>query len=114
MTAWLALVGAILFNTLGNLFIKSFSIATEVRSPLDYLTPAFILGMAFFGSNVVLYSFALKSIPIVVAYPILVGMSLAAVSLVAVFWFKESFGLSHLLGVVFVTIGIICLARAGN
>jgi small multidrug resistance pump len=110
MIGWLALICAILFNTAGNFFIKHFSLTSEVQSPLSYLNPWFILGIAFFGVNVFLYSRALKDIPLVVAYPILIGISILLVAIFAVFFLKERFGMAHASGIALVILGVSCLA----
>ncbi len=110
MIEWLALAAAILFNTLGNFFIKRFSVATEVQGVLDYLSPSFVLGLAFFGLNLVLYARALTGIPLALAYPILVGSTVAGVAGIAAFWFGEQLGVAHLLGLALVTAGIALLA----
>lgn len=112
MIGWLALTCAILFNTAGNFFIKHFSSTTTVQSPLSYLNPWFILGIAFFGVNVFFYSRALKDIPLVVAYPILIGISVSLVAIFAVFFLKERFSSAHLAGIALVIVGVSCLAWA--
>jgi multidrug transporter EmrE-like cation transporter len=108
---WLMLVGAIAFNTVGNLFIKKFSASSELRGVADYLALPFVIGLVCFGLNLVFYSRALKDIPIAVAYPILVGASVVCIVLVAVNWFGEKFGISHGIGVVLVVAGVALLAR---
>lgn len=112
MISWLALTIAVLFNTAGNFFIKHFSLTTEVQSPLSYLNPWFVLGIAFFGVNVFSYSRALKDIPLVIAYPTLIGMSLSLVAIFAVFFLKERFSMAHAAGISLVILGISCLAWA--
>jgi small multidrug resistance pump len=112
MIAWLALLCAILCNAAGNVFIKQSSLTTELQPSLSYLNPWFILGVAFFGINVLLYSWALRAIPLVVAYPILVGVSVSLVAIIAVFFFKERFGVVHAAGTALVMLGVSCLAWA--
>lgn len=112
MIGWLALTCAILFNTAGNFFIKHFSLTAEVQGPLSYLNPWFVLGIAFFGVNVFFYGRALKDIPLVIAYPILIGISVSLVSIFAVFLLKERFGMAHAAGLALVILGVSCLAWA--
>jgi multidrug transporter EmrE-like cation transporter len=92
MIGWLALACAILFNTAGNFLI---SLTTELQSPLSYLNPWFVLGIAFFGVKVFFYSRALKDISLLIAYPALIGISLSLVAIFAVFFLKERFGMAH-------------------
>jgi len=85
MLSWIILATAILCNILGNFFIKRFSIYVKVESVQDYIEPSFIAGMLFFGLGLLLYTRALREIPISLAYPIMVGMSMTALSLLAIF-----------------------------
>jgi multidrug transporter EmrE-like cation transporter len=112
MMGWLMLIGAVLFNTLGNLFIKQLSETKELHGIMNYIAPPFILGLGCFGANLVLYSRALKYIPIAVAYPILVGSTMSCIVLVAVSWFGEAFGVAHALGMTLVLSGIWILAHS--
>ena len=112
MIGWLALVCAILLNTTGNVFIKHFSVTTEVQGPLSYLNRWFIFGIAFFGANVFFYSRALKDIPLVIAYPVLIGISVCLVSLFAAYFLKERVSAAHVGGIALVILGVSCLAWA--
>jgi multidrug transporter EmrE-like cation transporter len=111
MTAWLMLVGSIAFNVAGNLLIKQFSVAHDVRGIIDYLAPSFIAGITTFALGVVLYGRALKEIPIVIAYPIQVGTCIVVIALFAAVVFGEKFGAQHLLGIALVMAGIGILSR---
>lgn len=112
MIGWLALTVAILLNTAGNFLIKRFSLTAEIDGPLAFLNPWFIVGIAFFGANVFFYSRALKDIPLVVAYPILIGISVSLVAILAGLVLKERFGMTHAAGLVLVVLGVSCLALA--
>ena len=112
MQAWAIFAGAILCNILGNFFIKRFSAAVSIEGVLDYLSPGFIAGMCFFGAGLLLYARALKDIPISLAYPIMIGITMTALSLVAVLSFGERFGPRDAIGAVFVLVGVALLSRA--
>ena len=112
MIGWLALILAILLNTAGNFFIKRFSLSTEIQGPLSFIDPWFIAGITLFGANVFFYSRALRDIPLVVAYPILIGISVALVAILAGLLLKERFGMAHAAGLVLIVIGVSCLAWA--
>jgi multidrug transporter EmrE-like cation transporter len=111
MTAWLMLLGSIVFNALGNLMVKTFSAGTEIRGIRDYLSLPFVLGIGAFGLGVVLYGRALRDIPIVFAYPIQVGACVLIISLFAVGVFGEKLGAQTMLGILLVMAGIAVLAR---
>jgi small multidrug resistance pump len=112
MIGWLALICAILLNTTGNFFIKQFSTTTEVQGPWSYLDPWFIFGIAFFGANVFFYSRALKDIPLVIGYPVLIGISVCLVAVFAAVFLKERVSAAHVGGIVLVILGVSCLAWA--
>ena len=103
--AWLFLFGAIAGNVLGNTFVRTAS-AQAAASPIAmYLSVPFVLGLAFFGANVVSYTKALQSIPLSIAYPVLVGASITGVALIAAFVFKETLTLPRLLGMALIVAG---------
>jgi multidrug transporter EmrE-like cation transporter len=111
MTAWLMLAISILLNTAGNLLLKRFAATVAVRHPWDFLAPAFIFGIAAFGLGVVFYSRALRSIPIVMAYPIQVGACILLIATFAVAAFGERLAAADALGIALILAGIALLAR---
>jgi small multidrug resistance pump len=112
MFGWLTLATAILFNVLGNFFIKRFSIHADIGGLLGYLRPSFIAGMVFFAFGLLLYTRALKEIPITLAYPIMVGVTLTTVSVLAIFLLGERFAVRDAMGAAFVIAGIALLSHA--
>jgi undecaprenyl phosphate-alpha-L-ara4N flippase subunit ArnE len=111
MTAWLMLGISILLNTAGNLLVKRFTATVVVRQPWDFLAPAFILGIGAFGLGVVFYSRALRSIPLVMAYPIQVGACILLIAAFAVAAFGERLAATDILGIILILAGIALLAR---
>jgi len=111
MSSWILLATAILCNILGNYFIKRFSIHGEVGNMLGYLKSSFIAGTLFFGLGLLLYTRALKEIPISVAYPVMVGISMMALSLLAIFTLGERFGFRDAVGALLVVAGVALLTR---
>ena len=109
MNVWLFLVGASLCNIIANLLMKKSSFAVpESSSP--FFQPWFVIGLAFFGANLLLYTKALERLPISVGYPILVGSSIVGISLVSMFWFAESLSGLNYLGIGFIFGGVYLLA----
>jgi multidrug transporter EmrE-like cation transporter len=111
MLGWLTLATAIIFNILGNFFIKKFSLGAEVNDVLDYLRPSFIFGVIFFGTGLLLYTRALKEVPVTIAYPIMVGVTLTALSALAIFVLGERFTPRAALGATLIIAGIVLLSR---
>ncbi|MBB4200765.1 hypothetical protein CCR94_17515 [Rhodoblastus sphagnicola] len=105
----MALVFAILANSGANILIKK---AGTVESGLaSYISVWFIAGLVLFGLNLVAYTFAVRSIALSVAYPILVGGSLVLIAAYTSFGLQESFGVSKLAGYAFVIAGAYLIVR---
>ncbi len=111
MLSWVTLAAAILCNILGNYFIKRFSINAEVNSVLDYFRSSFIAGTLFFGLGLLLYTRALKELPITLAYPLMIGITMMALSVLAVLSLGERIGFRDAIGAVFVVAGVVLLSR---
>lgn len=70
-----------------------------------------IVGMFCFAVNVLFYTYALKRIPISLAYPIMVGSGFAIIAVVAWRYLGESLSVAQWLGVTMILAGIILVAR---
>jgi multidrug transporter EmrE-like cation transporter len=70
-----------------------------------------ILGLVFFASNVVLYTFALKEIKISVAYPIMVSGGFAIIAVVAWRYLGENLSTMQWGGIVLILFGVYLVAR---
>ena len=112
MVGWLTLATAILFNVLGNYFIKRFSTSADINNVFDYVRPLFISGVFFFGLGLLLYTRALAQLPITLAYPIMVGVTLTTLSMLAIFSLGEQFTPRDALGAAFVIAGIALLSHS--
>lgn len=113
MFSWIVLAASITCNILGNFFIKRFSVRVQINNLFDYLDPSFVAGTLLFGVALLLYARALKEIPISLAYPVMVGFSMTALSLLAIFSLGERFGLRDAIGAVLVLSGVALLTRVG-
>lgn len=108
---WTLLALAIAANSLGNILVKKFALDQTPASPGAYLHPVFLLGIGFFGINVLFYTQSLRSLPIEIAYPILIGLSLVIISLAAPFLFRAHIGVLHIAGMALILAGVSLLAR---
>ncbi len=113
---WLALFLifiAAINSTIGNIFLKM----SRDSSPLfntflgKYLSIYFILAIVFYVFNLLCFSKAIDKIPVAIAYPILAGLGFSMLSIAAHYLFDEHLSLLQILGLVFVLIGIILLAK---
>jgi small multidrug resistance pump len=111
MLAWLMLAGAVLFNVLGNVFMKNFSGAAEFTGIRDFFATSFVLALGCFGLNVLLYSRALKDISLAYAYPTLVSTSIVLISGLSVVLFQERLSARSIAGIALVLGGVVLLSR---
>jgi multidrug transporter EmrE-like cation transporter len=108
---WGFLAAAILFNVAGNLLMKKFALDHSIKGILSYANPIFVIGGVMFGINLVLYARAVQSIPLVVAYPVLVGASILLVALAATLLFSEKLTPSMMGGMALISVGLVLLTK---
>jgi len=125
MRHWIALLTAMFLNALANLLVKIGAKQLEAGGgmlsggPAEGIrrfvsNPTILLGLFFFGTNVLLYIYALqgKSLKITVAYPIMVGGGFVIIALVARYHpvLAERLTTGQWTGIVLVLVGIMLLA----
>lgn len=110
MTGWLFLAIAIACNTAANVLVKAAGMRTLDSVSGTYVSPAFVLGVLLFATNLLFYVQALKQMPLAIGYPVLVGGSMVGVNLLAVLLFGEFMDLRHYLGMAMVFAGIVLLS----
>ncbi len=69
-----------------------------------------MLGVVLFGFNLLAYTRALSMLPLAVSYPVLIGVSLIGINLVAVYWFGEQLDAHHYVGAALIVAGIVLLS----
>lgn len=70
----------------------------------------FWIGLFLYGVAFLLYSFALTKLPLNIVHPILTAGAVASVALLSSLIFKEPFYWNTILGIVFVTIGVVLIS----
>lgn len=113
-----ALVAALTLNAVANLMMK-FGVnrlkadLAAGSGPIPALLTnwVLILGLIFFASNVVLYTFALSGIKISVAYPIMVSGGFVIISVVAWKYLHERLSHAQWAGVALILVGVWLVAR---
>jgi multidrug transporter EmrE-like cation transporter len=105
MNAWLFLGFAVICNTLANICLKRSS--SQNQGFEMFLNIYFISGFFLFGLNLIFYTLALKSINVSVGYPVLVGISLAGVTIIAVMTLGEKLIFTQFLGLLCIAIGVL-------
>lgn len=108
---WLILILGILANTSASLLVKMAMMPPRrfptLTDPLAALTNwPFWLGLSCYGGAFLLYAAALARLPLHVAHPILTSGAIAAVAIVSIFVFRESFHWTTALGILLVITGV--------
>ena len=129
MQHWIALLVAMCLNALANLLVKIGAKQLESAGGMLHggageglrrfvSNPIILLGLVFFGTNVLLYIYALqgRTLKITVAYPIMVGGGFAIIAVAARFHpvLAERLSIGQWTGVALVMIGIFLLAFGMN
>jgi multidrug transporter EmrE-like cation transporter len=120
---FVALAGALVLNAAANLMMKFGMV--RFKPPADgglgNLVSALasnwilLLGLCFFAVNVVLYTIALKGVPISVAYPIMTTVGFAIIVVVAGIYLRERLSPVQWVGVGLILVGVWLVAsRAGQ
>lgn len=68
-----------------------------------------LLGLSIFAGNVIFYMLALRNLPVSIAYPVMVAMSLLIVAAGANFLFKESVTGTQIIGYILLIVAIYLL-----
>jgi len=107
--SWLALAATVLCSTGGNTF-ANWSHQFEGRKRLLVLLTA----VSVHGFGLLCFSVALTGIPLAIAYPVLIGGSVACITLLAVLLFGERLSARHLGGLALIVAGMLLLHATGG
>jgi len=103
MIYYVVLGVGILAGIAGQMLLKAGADAPTLVEQV--LRPSTLIGLAFYGSAAFLYIFALRKIPVTVAFPS-VSLSYAIVAVLGHFLFGEPFGLKQIGGIVLIIGGV--------
>lgn len=110
--SWAFLILAAINSSIGNFFLKKSQSLDENRHVFDsFFNLYFLLGIAFYGINVILFAKALRRLPVSMAYPVLAGLSFFFLVIVARIFLGERLFSHQIVGIVLVTIGVILLGK---
>ena len=93
----------ILAGIAGQMLLKAGSDAATLVEQV--FRPSSLLGLALYGSAAFMYMFAIRKIPVTVAFPS-VSLSYAIVAVLGHFLFNEPFGLKQIGGIVLIMGGV--------
>ena len=105
MLFWLYLLIAILTEVVGTTLMK-------VSQGLTRLIPS-VLMFVLYGISFVFMALALKRIEVSTAYAIWSGLGTALIATIGILWFRESFNIPKLVGLVLIIVGVILLNMRG-
>lgn len=114
---WLALIiavgASVGLNILFKIGVREIGIQSVTGSVLDHLRNPYIWA-GFFCAFVLLgsYLYAIRSIPIGVAYPFVAGLGAAGLTVFGWLLFGEAIGYAKVTGAAFVVIGVILLSQS--
>lgn len=107
MTIYYVVLGfGILAGIGGQMLLKAGADAPTLVEQI--LRPATLFGLALYGSAAFMYIFALRKIPVSVAFPS-VSLSYAIVAVLGHFLFKEPFGIRQIGGIVLIMGGVMLI-----
>lgn len=116
VTHWAALGLAVFFNVLSNL-----SLQRGVRSLPGRLEPGFLwsvvtqpwlwAGVTSAGLLLLCYLYAIRGLPLVVAYPTVTSLAMAGIAVASVLLFHSPLTPQHLAGIALVIAGVVLLVR---
>jgi small multidrug resistance pump len=115
---WLILIMGIAANASASVLIKLAMMPPRqfpsLRDPWSAMSNwPFWLGVGLYGAAFLLYATALTRLPLNVAHPVLTAGAVAAVALLSVVLFKETFYWTTGLGIFLVIAGVVLItARA--
>ena len=115
MAHWMALLVSVAANISSNFAFKRFTEETAATSPGNLqsllLKPWLWLGVACAGVVMLSYLFAIRGLPLSVAYPVATGLSAAGICLIGSYVFGESIKLTSLSGIVLIVLGVMLVSR---
>lgn len=115
MKEYICLIVALLLNASANILVKLAAVRSSdgkegvAGAMAIYLSPLFIGGLACFGLNLMSYTLALQKIPLVVAYPIMVGTGYVIMVIVSRFCLNETLSWTQIAGAVLILAGLVLI-----
>ncbi|MBK8176521.1 MAG: hypothetical protein IPK66_14990 [Rhodospirillales bacterium] len=111
--SWLNLAVAIALLNGGNLLLDRVAKAAGVGLDL-FFSPGFVVAIGCLGLAFLFYVRALARLPLAVAYPIMVGLSMIIVAVANHFWGQEVLSQVQILGVFVLFFGVVLISTAAR
>jgi multidrug transporter EmrE-like cation transporter len=111
--AWMNLVIAISLLNGGNLLLDD--VAKEIGVTLHlFLSPIFFVAILCLGSAFLFYVRSLARLPLAVAYPVMVGISLIVVAIANCYWLGTALAPTQLLGILVLFLGVVLISTTSR
>ncbi|WP_017325302.1 multidrug efflux SMR transporter [Synechococcus sp. PCC 7336] len=109
--SYLLLAVSICLGAIGQIFLKMGANKADTAA-FFFLEPRLLMGFGVYFCSAILYTLALKKLPLSVAFPS-VSLSYAIVSILAHLIWKEPFGVRQIAGLATISLGVFLLNRNG-
>lgn len=109
MNAIVALCISIALGITGQILLKTGAL-TDSKGMKIYFQPIIIAAFIGYGVSAMLYTYALKKIPLTIAYTS-ISISYFAVAYLAHLIWDEPFGWPQIIGLIFIASGIFLISR---
>lgn len=111
MPSYLALMLSIAFGIAGQLILKAGAAKSSGSIIAQLFTPLSIIGLALYFCSALAYMFALRKLPVSLAFPT-VAISYPIVALLAYWTAGEQIGLYRMIGIGLVVAGVAVIHRS--
>lgn len=111
--AWCNLMFAIILMNSGNLLLDRVSKDAGMSIAL-FFSPLFVVAIGCLGSAFLFYVRSLAQLPLAVAYPVLVGISMIVVAIANYGWIGTPLGPVQLLGVLVLFLGVVVISSTSR
>ncbi|MCX7822229.1 MAG: multidrug efflux SMR transporter [Syntrophobacterales bacterium] len=105
MKAWICLIMAILLEVAGTTSMK-------LSEGFSRLIPSILLFL-FYAASFMALTFALKEIEVSVAYAVWSGLGTAIITLIGIFFFRETITIVKIVSIILIIIGVVGLNLSG-
>jgi multidrug transporter EmrE-like cation transporter len=113
LAGWANLLVAIGLLNGGNLLLDDVAKDAGISLSL-FLSPEFVIAIACLGLAFFFYVRSLAKLPLAVAYPVMVGVSMIVVAVANHFWGQTALGVVQLAGVLTLFLGVVLISTAGS
>jgi multidrug transporter EmrE-like cation transporter len=112
LEAFILLILAAFFSTVGNLILKISKTAELDFLPywLVELRPLFFLAVVCYMLNLLIFSRVLQYLPVNISYPILASLGFIMLAVSSTFFLNEEMSYIQIMGLVVILVGIFMLA----